>query len=129
MAINIGDSQVRQMKRTKIDGPEEVLTESFDPAGNKISESYHIRTPGGDEVTLHDEEAMVSHPDGSISYFKSISGAFKFEERLIFSPTGELETVADKANEDLLNKDLGLIMSARLMFDQARVNREEFEEI
>ncbi len=126
MAIDINGSRIVQRERTKVGGDKEVLTELYDSSGNKISESYYTEMHG-EKVTLEgDETAIIQHPDGSISYFESISGAYKFKERLIFSPSGKLENVISRGEETTLDHELGLIESARHMFANAREEHDDF---
>lgn len=129
MGIDIDGSRIVQRERTKVGGDKEVLTELYDSSGNKISESYYTEMRG-EKVTLEgDETAIIQHPDGSISYFESISGAYQFKERLIFSPSGKLENVISKEEETALGHELGLIESARHMFYHAKEVPDEFSEI
>jgi hypothetical protein len=128
MTFKIGDAQIKQMRRTHEDGPEEVLTTSFDAEGREVDVTFHIRRPSGEEVTLHGEEAMVLRPDGSVRFFKAI-GALQFEfcEGLRSLPGGGSEGESPSAEE--VDYDLSLIASAKILFAKAQESPDGFKEV
>ncbi len=127
MVLKIGDSNVSQLKRTKIGGTEEVITERKDASGN-ISVSYHLRTTGGEEVTLHEDEALIQDPD-SARLFKLIDGTYQLKEILFFSPTGEVKSADKEEEKDQMDHDRHLIESARHMFVNAQEEHAEFSKV
>lgn len=128
MTLKIGDTQVKQLRRTHEDGPEEVLTTSYDAGGKEVDVTFHIRRPSGEEVTLHGEEAMVLRPDGSVRFFKAIGASqFEFCEGLRSLPGGGAEGESPSADE--VEYDLSLIASAKILFVKAKQSPEGFREV
>lgn len=114
--VKIGETQIRQSCRTS-NGPEEYLTECYDGDGKKVDETYHVRNPSGEEVTLHGDEAVVQRPDGRVSLFKLTGDEFDFSEGL------------DSMDDSQIAEDKALIESARVMFAKVGESQEGFREI
>ncbi len=114
--VKIGETQIRQSCRTN-NGSEEYLTERYDEGGKKVDETYHVRNPGGDEVTLHGDEAVVQRPDGRVSLFKLTGDEFRFSKSL------------DSINDAEIAEDRALIESARAMFAKVGESHDGFREI
>jgi hypothetical protein len=110
--VKIGETQIRQSCRTS-NGPEEYLTECYDGEGKKVDETYHVRNPGGEEVTLHGDEAVVQRPDGRLSLFKLTGDEFNFSD----------------GDDTQIAEDKALIESARLMFAKVGESQDGFREI
>jgi len=114
--VKIGEMRIRQSCRTS-NGPEEYLTECYDESGKKVDETYHVRNPGGDEITIHGDEAMVQRPDGRLSLFK-----LKGDELSFFDGVESL-------SEAQIEEDRALIESARVLFEKVGESHEGFKEI
>ncbi len=127
MGFKIGDSEIKQLMRVNENGPKEIITKSYDAKGEEVDCAYHVSQPEG-EVTLRKDEAIVKHPDGSMSFFKLMGASnFEFREGLRFMPTGEAKDFSP--SDDELEHDIAMIKSAEVMFEKASESSEGFEEV